>query len=197
MSLNTLPFNPFPPSSDQKGSGGGSYELPAATAETLGGIKVGDNLTVEEDGTLNAADPYTLPIAADDTLGGVKVGSGLSIDSETGELSADSQLVDYSTTEQATGQKWIDGKDIYAITVNCGALPNNTTKAVETGITPDTVISVRGVAFDNNYLLPMPYFAEINVYFNRTDNKVYFVTQKDMSNYTNCYMIIEYTKAAS
>ena len=60
MSLNTLPFNPFPPSSDQKGSGG-SYVLPIATDETLGGIKVGDNLTVEEDGTLNAADPYTPP----------------------------------------------------------------------------------------------------------------------------------------
>lgn len=61
MSLNTLPFNPFPPSSDQKGSGGGSYVLPIASAETLGGIKVGDNLTVEEDGTLNAADPYSPP----------------------------------------------------------------------------------------------------------------------------------------
>lgn len=63
MSLNTVPFNPFPPSSSQQGSGGGgsSYELPAATAETLGGVMVGSNLTVEEDGTLNAADPYTPP----------------------------------------------------------------------------------------------------------------------------------------
>lgn len=115
MSFNTVPFNPYPPSSEQQGSGGGggSYVLPIAAADTLGGIKVGDNLTVEEDGTLNAADPYTLPIAGADTLGGVKVGSGLSIDSETGALSADSQIVDYSTTEQATGQKWIDGKDVY------------------------------------------------------------------------------------
>ena len=33
---------------------GGSYTLPIASAETLGGIKVGENLTITEDGTLNA-----------------------------------------------------------------------------------------------------------------------------------------------
>ena len=36
------------------GGGGGGYTLPPATASTLGGVKVGQNLTVEEDGTLNA-----------------------------------------------------------------------------------------------------------------------------------------------
>lgn len=33
----------------------GSYDLPIASTETLGGIKVGSNLTIAEDGTLNAA----------------------------------------------------------------------------------------------------------------------------------------------
>ena len=33
---------------------GGSYTLPAASDSTLGGIKVGQNLTIEADGTLNA-----------------------------------------------------------------------------------------------------------------------------------------------
>ena len=36
------------------GGGGGSYTLPAATASTLGGIKVGTGLSVEADGTLSA-----------------------------------------------------------------------------------------------------------------------------------------------
>lgn len=36
------------------GGGGGGYVLPAATAETLGGIKVGEGLSVTEDGTLSA-----------------------------------------------------------------------------------------------------------------------------------------------
>jgi len=37
------------------GSVMGDYELPAATATTLGGIKVGDGLAVESDGTLSAS----------------------------------------------------------------------------------------------------------------------------------------------
>lgn len=36
------------------GSGGGSYVLPAATKSTLGGIKVGSNLSITPDGTLSA-----------------------------------------------------------------------------------------------------------------------------------------------
>ena len=35
--------------------GGGSYTLPAATASTLGGVKVGDGLSAEADGTLSVA----------------------------------------------------------------------------------------------------------------------------------------------
>jgi hypothetical protein len=55
------------------------YVLPAATASTLGGVKIGANVTVAEDGTISVATPYTLPIAAASVLGGIKVGSGLSI----------------------------------------------------------------------------------------------------------------------
>ncbi len=35
------------------GSGGESYVLPAATAETLGGVKIGDGISVTEDGTIS------------------------------------------------------------------------------------------------------------------------------------------------
>ena len=38
-----------------QGGGGGSYTLPPATSTTLGGIKVGANLSITEDGTLSAA----------------------------------------------------------------------------------------------------------------------------------------------
>lgn len=56
------------------------YHLPIASATTLGGIKVGNNLTIEEDGTLNAeSTEYQLPTASASTLGGVKVGSNLDI----------------------------------------------------------------------------------------------------------------------
>ena len=58
-----------------------AYTLPIAAAGTLGGIKVGANLSIDVDGVLSAnAGGYTLPAADEATLGGIKVGSGLSID---------------------------------------------------------------------------------------------------------------------
>ena len=57
-----------------------NYHLPIASATTLGGIKVGTNLTIETDGTLNAeSTEYDLPVATASTLGGIKVGNGLTI----------------------------------------------------------------------------------------------------------------------
>lgn len=69
--------------------------------------KIVERLTALEEGG-----GYELPIASASTLGGVKIGENLEI-SENGVLSASAGVVDYSTNEQATGQKWIDGKDIY------------------------------------------------------------------------------------
>lgn len=70
--------------------GGGSYTLPPASAEVLGGIKVGEGLSIDE-GVLSAeGGDYELPVASADTLGGVKVGIGLEI--EEGVLSATGAL---------------------------------------------------------------------------------------------------------
>ena len=91
MSYNTFPKNPFPPNSEDYGGGGGSYELPIAGAETLGGVKVGTGLEINaETGVLSNPNPtpYVLPIAGAETLGGVKVGTGLEINAETGVLSS-------------------------------------------------------------------------------------------------------------
>lgn len=110
--LNTYPCNPFPPSSEQMGAGGGSaYELPIASADELGGVKVGSGLSIDESGTLSNdnATPYALPTAGADTLGGVKVGSGLSID-ENGVLSTSGgggttiKTVDINTSTDGNGK---------------------------------------------------------------------------------------------
>lgn len=65
---------------NQYGSGS-QYELPIASASELGGVKVGNGLSIDSStGVLSAnATPYTLPTASASTLGGVKVGSGLDI----------------------------------------------------------------------------------------------------------------------
>ena len=57
-----------------------AYDLPTASGSVLGGVKVGTNLSINNDGVLSANDQtYTLPTATASTLGGVKVGTGLAI----------------------------------------------------------------------------------------------------------------------
>lgn len=53
------------------------YVLPAATTTTLGGIIVGDRLSIDSTGKLVATYTYTLPKASSTVLGGVKTGSNI------------------------------------------------------------------------------------------------------------------------
>ena len=84
---------------------GGGYVLPIASAEVLGGVKVGSNLSIDNEGVLSAESGYVLPTASNNTLGGVKVGTNLSIDNN-GVLSAEN-------TEYSEG----DGIDIEGTTI--------------------------------------------------------------------------------
>lgn len=54
-----------------------NYTLPAATTTTLGGIIVGDRLSIDSTGKLVATYTYTLPKASSIVLGGVKIGSNI------------------------------------------------------------------------------------------------------------------------
>lgn len=83
------------------------YHLPIASATTLGGIKVGNNLTITSDGILNAEQTeYTLPTATESTLGGIKVGSHLSI--SDGILSAN-----VDTTLSSTSTNPVENRIVY------------------------------------------------------------------------------------
>jgi len=60
-----------------------AYTLPIASSGVLGGVKIGENLAISQDGTLSAiSGGYELPIASASVLGGIKIGSGLSISSD-------------------------------------------------------------------------------------------------------------------
>ena len=73
-----------------------SYTLPTASADTLGGVKIGDNLSIDGSGVLSAvASLYELPTASADTLGGVKIGSGITI--TDGVISIELTNVGYSS----------------------------------------------------------------------------------------------------
>jgi len=102
-----------------------NYSLPAATASTRGGIKVGANLSVDVDGILTPSIPtatqsvegllsstdktkldgidtnannYSLPTASSSVLGGIKIGTNLSIDGNGVVSSADTTYADATTT---------------------------------------------------------------------------------------------------
>lgn len=60
-----------------------NYTLSAATTTTLGGIIVGDRLSVDSTGKLVATYTYTLPTASSSALGGVKIGSNITNTSGT------------------------------------------------------------------------------------------------------------------
>lgn len=111
-----------------------AINLDIASANSLGGIKVGTNLSIANDGTLSATDTtysvatgsadglmsssdftklagieanannYSLPTAASDTLGGIKVGTNLSIDG-SGVLSATDTTYTFDGTYNALTNK--------------------------------------------------------------------------------------------
>jgi uncharacterized membrane protein YedE/YeeE len=56
-----------------------TYTLPTASGAVIGGIRVGNNLSIL-DGVLSAPSPYTLPTASGVVIGGIRVGNNLSID---------------------------------------------------------------------------------------------------------------------
>lgn len=91
-------------------AGDGTLNLPKATASVLGGVKAGTGLSVAGDGTLSVTggSTYTLSAATNSTLGGVKVGIGLSADN-TGKLSLSAIPQTASTGQVLTwnGTKWI------------------------------------------------------------------------------------------
>lgn len=70
-----------------------TYHLPVATATRLGGIKVGDNLTITDDGKLSAVyGQYDIPVATTSSLGGIVVGNGLSMDGALLNVNVDTTL---------------------------------------------------------------------------------------------------------
>lgn len=124
--------------SDGDGGGGGSYVLPTATADRLGGVKVGSGVTVQEDGTISVY-AYELPTASASTLGGVKIGSGITVQ-EDGTISVSSAIANKADisgiiatgTTNETGSTITSGTYFYLNGVLVKATANIATQATFT-----------------------------------------------------------------
>ena len=107
----------------------------------------------------------------------------------------------YSTTEQQVG-KGTDGKPIYEISVDTGALPNNTTKTVAHGVSNMKFAKVIiGSARNTNtgIRIPLPYVYKsgstakcLQVYVD--DTNITLVSMENMSGYTESEVTIQYNK---
>ncbi len=118
----------------------------------------------------------------------------------------------YSTTEQATGQKWIDGKEIYRKVISCGALPNATTKNTAHSISGMTkVLRMWGTATDGTNQMVLPRAEGVSqavaeggaasytvladcVELYATATNIVMKSVSDLSTYTSSYVVVEYVK---
>lgn len=107
----------------------------------------------------------------------------------------------YATEEIVVGQ-WITGKPIYRKVIDFGALPNATTKQVDTNITNGVIVKAYGVAnytSNNATQIPLPYVDPSTL-----GNSIMLIVReygtkaeiKTTINYTafNAYVILEYIK---
>ena len=115
------------------------------------------------------------------------------------KYSGDRKVEQYSNDEQFTGKFWIDGKPIYKKVINFGALPNYTSKTANINAPVDWIVSCHGMAFSGTYFITIPYVAGRSNAQNRvalyaTRSVIAIESGYDASGYTECYVIIEYTK---
>ena len=105
-------------------------------------------------------------------------------------------LPDYSITEKKTGQKWIDGKDVYFRVVQ-GDLTSITTRII-TGV--DTLIQYSGYVYNserpnNRYYIPYSTSSTraINISSSSTGVSI-LPTQTMVDNYDKYVIVLYYTK---
>lgn len=111
-------------------------------------------------------------------------------------------VVDYSTNEVDTGVKWVDGSTLYRKVINFGALPNASQKSMAHGVSGINLHKMTGIARNPGtgitFILPTlstSFGACITMYADNTN--VYIDTQStNRSAYTECYVILEYTKVS-
>lgn len=77
------------------------YILPTATANTLGGVKIGDNINIDTHGSIS------VPIATDSSVGLVKAGTGLAVSSD-GTLTATGTYELPEATKTTLGGVYVD-----------------------------------------------------------------------------------------
>lgn len=116
----------------------------------------------------------------------------------TDEHSGGGSSIDYSTTEQDTGVKWVDGKPIFQKTYLfdppvAGSGYNYVSVADVSGLSIDTLISISGVQHDQggNYIMSLEAYSNVgdNMYLRADKSAVMWKSSERLD-----WMTIKYTK---
>ncbi len=162
--------------------------------ETIGGSA---SKAYTKGALLLATDGQIYEVTANIALHGSIVNGG-NVTPTGNVISQISKIAKYSTSEQATGMIWTDGRQIYRKVVDFGALPNNTSKTVNHGISSiKEVISINSVAYSSAGWSPLNYATQDGlqyaIWVRVTTTGVMIRTEADRSSWT-AKVIIEYTK---
>lgn len=169
------------------------YILPAATTTTLGGIIVGDRLSIDSTGKLVATYTYALPKASSTVLGGVKTGSNITNTDGTISL----------TKTNVTSALGVDPTTTYvkkAGDTMTGALTNSSTisgsKLISTVATGTAPIQVASTTLCTNLNADMVDGVNVKdiehtLYISSTVNN-YLKIQVNHKYFPNSYKIVEY-----
>lgn len=171
-----------------------SYVLPAATTTTLGGIIVGDRLSIDDTGKLVATYTYTLPTASSSALGGVKIGSNITL-ANGGTISI--------TKANVTSALGVDPTTTYvkkAGDTMTGALTNSSTisgsKLISTVATGTAPIQVSSTTLCTNLNADMVDGVDVkdieHTLYMQSTTKNYLKIQVNHKYFPNSYKIVEY-----
>ena len=108
----------------------------------------------------------------------------------------------YSQNETDTGMIWFDGKKIYRKVIDCGALPNNSTKNVPMNITnlnqiTDLTVTTTNPVENVTIQLPFTNIGKNCIEAYRRGDNISLITNADWSAYTKTFAILEYTKTTN
>lgn len=107
-----------------------------------------------------------------------------------------SGAINYSTTEQDTGSKWIDGKNVYCVTIAMNSNVSGSGNIDLSAYNIGTMIDIRGLCDLGTASIAInEYLAPTNLsylHYNKANNRIDY----NLIGYTGKYtIIIEYTKA--
>ena len=109
--------------------------------------------------------------------------------------------ISYSTTEQDTGLKWIDGSSIYQITYTGLSFSSNSVSDLQdcTGLNIDTLVSIEGVSSNGNTIVDVSrgnIKAQGKVQYDMSTKHLYFYAGEDCPGGT-IHVTLRYTKSSS